>query len=78
MKIRVTMKDPDAIWTASKEAADESTQGLVGLSEEEIEVLTESRCEKFQNDLSKVFRFGEYLTVEVDTDTGVATVVKEE
>lgn len=57
MKFKITMKSPNGV-------ADSVDAALEGLSEDE----REERKEKIETLLSKWFEFGEYLTVEVDTD----------
>ncbi len=75
MKFTVTMKDPDTLGDAVLDAVKEDVAKL-GLSDAiEIEALEEARTGKVRELCSRWFRFGEYLTVEIDTDAGTATVL---
>ena len=73
MKIRVTMKDPDALI----DGVSESMIGLkiAGLSEEENDTIKTKREEEVREELGKYFKYGEYLTVEWDTETKTITVL---
>lgn len=74
MKFQVTMKDPDTLHDAIKDAVKKSLSDL-GLEEDELEPLIERRHEKVYDLCSKWFRYGEYLTVEIDTDAKTCVVV---
>lgn len=76
MKFRVTMKDPDTLQDAIVEAVKKSLADL-GLDEDELEPLIERRSEKVGDVCKKWFGYGEYLTVEVDTDAKTCTVVED-
>lgn len=65
MKIKVTMKTSDALDCALKDALDSNP-----LPEERDDMEYEAR-EK----LAKWFKYGEYLTVEFDTEAMAATVL---
>jgi len=75
MKIKVTMKDPDGVYDSVKDTIKESVDSLEGLSDDEKEELVDTRFEDEMEKLKKFFKYGEYLTVEVDTDTQEARVV---
>lgn len=75
MKIRVTMKDPDAPLDAISEAVKNSLSGS-GLSKSELEKVEQIRANQVGDALHKWIRHGEYLTVEFDTDAGTATVIE--
>jgi hypothetical protein len=74
VKIKVTMKDPDTMIDAVREAV-ESDVHAMGLPEDEAESLIEMRADKEQGNLAKWFRYSEYLAVEFDTETMTATVL---
>lgn len=76
MKFRVSMKDPDSLSDAIKEAARADVERL-GLADDEKEDLIETRREKAAEVCRAWFRYGEYLTVEIDTDAKTCTVVRE-
>jgi hypothetical protein len=66
MKFYVTMKTPDALSDAIKEAATQEVLSQSG-SEEEDNYNIESLSEEIQELCTKWFKYDEYLTVEIDT-----------
>lgn len=72
MIFRVTMKDPDSVYEGINDALDEE---LNDMPEDEAEAIRELRMEKAQDIASEWFEYGEYLTVEVDTDRQTIRVV---
>ena len=76
MKIRITMKDPDCMHNAVREAVEENVRQVAWLTDIERASLEESRIETAQAQCLKWFRYGEYLTVEVDTDAGTCVVLE--
>ena len=75
MKFRVTMKDPDSLSDAIDDAIKEELKSVSGLSNEEREYLFDGRHDAVYKDAGQWFKYGEYLTVEIDTDAGTAIVV---
>lgn len=74
MKFTVTMKCPDALDVAIDEASfDEERPD--GLDDEEWGDVVDGRKEKSRAAARRWFQYGEYLTVEVDTDAQTCTVV---
>lgn len=73
-KIQITLKDPDTLYDA---VSDFVTQELAnsGLPEDEQELLRETREEKYRDVCSIYFQYGEYVTIEIDTETSKARVV---
>lgn len=76
MKFKVTMKDPDTLHDAVNEAVKAQIQEIGITDEDEIEALTEKRAEKVNEMCGQWFEYGEYLTVEIDTEAKTATVCK--
>lgn len=74
MKFRVTMKDPDVLDDAIREAL-EST-AFDGMSEKEVELVRDDRAEACRNLCNRWFEYGEYLTVEIDTEAKTCVVVE--
>ena len=74
MKLRITMKDPDTLDDAIREAAENSVEPL-GLSPEEAEAVVDTRIAQAQKVCRRWFEYGEYLRVDVDTEAGTAIVV---
>ena len=74
MKIKVTMKDPDTM----PDAVQNAVMGEVAemeLSDDEFNSMVELRTERVRAEMAKWFEYGEYLTVEFDTETMTATVL---
>lgn len=74
MKFKVHMKDPDTLHDAIKAAVREELN-KTDLPEDEKELLEESRQEKISDICRKWFEYGEYLTVEIDTEQETCAVV---
>ena len=74
MKFQVTMKDPDVLCEAIDDAVNAEV-GRLDLPKDEREAVAERRREKAREAVAPWFRYGEYLTVEIDTDTGTCVVV---
>jgi hypothetical protein len=75
MKFKITMKDPDGVYDSVTEAAKQSAAEAKGIDETEREELQESRRETIDQDIRQWFKYGEYLTVEIDTEAKTATVL---
>lgn len=75
MKIKITLKDPDGPYDSMMEAAEAMAKAIPGLTEKEREGIAETRFQKIQDDCEKWLKYGEYLTVEIDTEAGTATVL---
>lgn len=76
MIFRVTMKDPDSLYDAAVEAVQEELAKLEGLDEQEREILEETRVEAAKELAGIWFEYGEYLTVEIDTEKETCVVVE--
>lgn len=74
MKIKVTMKGPDAMIDAVQEAVKRDVCAM-GLPDNEAKSLIKMRAEKEREKLGKWFKYSEYLAVEFDTDAMTATVL---
>lgn len=77
MKIKVTMKDPDVLHDAIRRSVRNELEKIEGLDEDERESMEDARIEKAADKCSRWFRWGEYLTVEVDIDAGTCTVLED-
>lgn len=72
----VTFKDPDGVTeSVGDDLRDQLKEKYPDLDEDEFQILYESRYEKAHVFLSRWIEYGEYLTVEFDTEKGTATVV---
>lgn len=77
MKVRVTLKDPDSMADAVTQAARKEVCGLLALSNSERAlILTDRTSDTYEAIASKWMRYGVYLCVEFDTETGTATVIQ--
>lgn len=78
MKIQIQMKDPDGPYEAIREAVKTELNPMVQsgeLTEDEADSLIERRGSELSQKCSKWLKYGEYLTVEIDTDAGTAVVL---
>lgn len=73
MKIKVTMKDPDTLYDAIEDAVTKDIDA--SLPEDEREAIAECRIKKAQALASTWFEYGEYLTVEIDTEAKTCVVI---
>ncbi len=76
MKFKVTLKDPDVLNDAIKEAVENEVNKLDSLDEDEKYDLCQVREEKIGELCAKWFEYSEYLTVEIDTDKKTIEVCK--
>lgn len=74
MKIKVTVKDPDALHEQVVDAVRASLIDL-GLEEDELEPLIDKRTERVMEKLGRWIEYGEYYFLEFDTDAMTATVL---
>lgn len=75
MKFRITMKDPDGPYECIQDTAKEMVDAIKGIEEDEKESLVEKRVDWLRSFADKWMEYGEYITVEFDTEAGTATVV---
>ena len=75
MKFKVTMKDPDTLIDAIRDAAWEAVGNVAGVHDSEKKYLAENRSEELSELASRWFEYGEYLTVEIDTEAQSIRVV---
>lgn len=74
MKIVVTLKDPDTLHDAVEDAFN-ATGKPEGVSVGEWSDIRDARAAEVRQRITTLWMpFGEYLTVEFDTDAGTATV----
>ena len=76
MKIKITLKDPDGICDAVDNAAEISARSTSGLSESEIDQIKEARRVRIAEEVKPWVDRGEYVRIEIDTESGTATVLK--
>jgi len=74
MKFKIQMKDPDGVYDAITDAMKDTLRSIEGITDDERESLEESRREKIEAAVGKWFEYNEYVTIEIDTDAGTATV----
>jgi hypothetical protein len=75
MKIKIQLKDPDGVYDSIKEAARKSVREIKELTEEEQSALEEKRHQDLASKCRKWIEYGEYVTIEIDTETGEAIVL---
>ena len=74
MKVKVFIKDPDVLQDGVEESVDEELKNS-GLAEDEQEAVRELRVEKALDVAGEWWEYGEYITVEFDTEARTARVV---
>ena len=73
MKIQITMKCPDAVEQARLDFEGPEP----GLREDDsVWIAYEIRGAEFEKAVNKFVRYSEYMTVEIDTETGEARVLE--
>lgn len=78
MKFQVTFKDPDGPYDSMLDAKNDYLATLPAeMTSEEKEAAADARWEALNEALSEWCWCGEYVTIEIDTEAGTATVVKE-
>jgi len=73
MKIKVTMKTPDCLYSAIKDYVEEDIEPT--LREDERAAVIELRVDRIKDIAYMWFKHGEYLTVEIDTEAKTCVVV---
>lgn len=68
------MKDPDCLYDAINDEVDKLE--IEGLNEVELEGVKDRRKESFRDMASQWFEYGEYLTVEIDTELKTCVVIE--
>lgn len=76
MKFTVSMKTPDTLTDAIRDAVEKEVE-QIEVDEDEFESIVEDRCLKVRNICRKWFRYGEYLEVEIDTEAKTCVVVNQ-
>ena len=74
MKVKVFIKDTDVLQDAVEESVDDELKNS-GLAEDEQEAVRELRIEKALDVANTWWEYGEYITVEFDTEAITARVV---
>ena len=74
MKFTISFKDPDVVHDAVREAVEREVNAIESLDADEKEDLIETRSEKINDKLDKWIKYGEYVSIEFDTEAGTATV----
>lgn len=76
MKLRVTFKDPDGPSECVRDAAALSLATITGLSENERDALLEKRTGQLRDSMRRWCEYGEYVTIEIDTEADTAIVIR--
>ena len=76
MIIQITLKDPDGVADAIKRATDNRVEEIAEtLTDEEAEDCREGIQDRLEEDIKPWVEWGEYVTIELDTETKTARVV---
>jgi hypothetical protein len=79
MKFKVQLKDPDVLHDAIRDAVTKHVAekaAAMDLDDEERQNLVDRRCDRIAEMAGRWFKWGEYLTVEIDTEAGTCTVLE--
>lgn len=72
MKIKIYLKDPDTLYDAINDAVAEIETGL---SASETDAIKEVRKKEYKELSKKWFEYGEYVTLEIDTEKETCIVI---
>lgn len=75
MEIVITLKDPDGVYESIRQDVEASLPE--DLSERERDALAKVRQEEVSEAVSAWVKYGEYVTIKIDTKAGTAEVVKQ-
>ena len=73
MKFKVTFKSPDAVYQSTVDAASDAAHHIID-DEERDQAMSDIRTD-LMDFSDKWVRYGEYITIEFDTDNKTATVI---
>lgn len=76
MKFRIQLKDPDGFYDGFDDASAASVTDLDGLDEDEKSAVREKRSASLRRFGERWVEYGEYITIEFDTEANTATVVE--
>jgi len=77
MKIKIILKDPDGVYDAVLDAVKNDLAATTGIDDTERDELVSRRITKVSDQIGKWVKYGEYVTVELDTEAGTARVCEE-
>ena len=72
MKIRIDVKDPNGIDLSIRQAL---TDSLVGVRGTDMKAASDAHSEEITKAVCKWVDCQEYLSIEIDTETDIATVI---
>lgn len=75
MIINITLKDPDGVYDAIQDAAENSLQLAEDLDQDEAESLLQSSANKIEESLEPWIEYSEYVRIQIDTEAKTATVL---
>ena len=78
MKFRITLKDPDGVYDSLDDAAKKSARDVACIDDGERKLIEEARRNAMSQFIGRWLSYGEYATIEFDTDAGTATLVKDD
>lgn len=76
MKLKITLKDPDALHDSIRCAVRAEVERIVGLKNDEKGPIEDQRSEDLHEICQEWFQYGEYVQIEIDTEAKTAVVVK--
>lgn len=79
MKFRVTLKDPDGIYTSIDEAASDEARRIIELAGTDVldfDDLKDKVHDKINKEVGAFFEYGDYVYLDVDTEARTVVVGK--
>lgn len=77
MKFTVTMKDPDGPYESIDDAVEQLMKEQPPGEFDDADAIRKQRRRKLDSFTAKWLQYGEYVTLEFDTDTNTCTVVQQ-
>jgi len=75
MIINITLKDPDGVYDAIQDAAEEQVKNISNVTATEKRQLIESRHTQIDKELEPWIEYSEYVRIQIDTEAKTATVL---
>jgi hypothetical protein len=75
MIINITLKDPDGVYDAIQDAAEEQVNAITNVTASEKRQLIQSRHFQIDKELEPWIEYSEYVRLQIDTTTKTATVL---
>ena len=75
MIINITLKDPDGVYDAIEDAAEEQVENISNVTAAEKRQLIDSHHTQIDKELEPWIEYSEYVRIQIDTQAKTATVL---